>query len=402
MFKGEIYKVTCLVTGKTYVGQTAIGYINRFQEHLRDARNSVTTMPFHNAIRLFGEHNFFVELLATAQNAEDLNRLEAEFILSTKSLVRENGYNVLCYSDTHPHRLPDTILFQIFPLAAAGVPQTEICERLGIGSSVVYETLKGKSRPHLRELWESENLPLLEDFRKKISDELLWQCFELRAQGRTVESLEKKFNVPWLSLVFSGRFRPALLAKWKAQGGVDFKKLSAKQQATRNRAKAQVVLASDGNRFSTLPEASDYYGVSVQAIYKCIKYQNPLQTTGTPIYFSYEGKSKRRESRKTPVKLIAEDGTYKLYPSLRALAEDYGVLPCNAERAFKNKTKFLGKYDLHASEAPNVYVVKKDGYRKEFETFRAIAEEFKVHFNTPEKTFREGGKLLGEYVIEKL
>ncbi len=92
----HIYKITNLVNGKVYVGQTKDTYLKRFHGHKRDARtNRKTCSPvLKRAIQKYGESQFVCELLdSSAQTHEELDRLEIAYIAQLDCLVPK-GYNV--------------------------------------------------------------------------------------------------------------------------------------------------------------------------------------------------------------------------------------------------------------------------------------------------------------------
>jgi len=90
MIFGTVYKITNLITGKIYVGQTIRSLHIRFNAHCTDKRKDTAIAQ---AIRKYGKQNFKIEELATATNAEELNKLETHYIETLNSLS-PNGYNL--------------------------------------------------------------------------------------------------------------------------------------------------------------------------------------------------------------------------------------------------------------------------------------------------------------------
>lgn len=102
--KGEIYMVTCKVTGLGYVGQ-ASNYITsnkqkwgasgRWTRHCYDAfiegRGDYTN-EFHKAIREYGKDNFELKVLCEC-DAEDMDEQEA-FYIKKYNTLHPNGYNM--------------------------------------------------------------------------------------------------------------------------------------------------------------------------------------------------------------------------------------------------------------------------------------------------------------------
>ncbi len=104
----EIYKITCSVNGKSYVGQTVshviqhnkmypYGMNGRLKKHFSEANNSSTSISkqcsyLNNAIRKHGEHNFEVALLYVSE-IDDSDIYEQKFISECNTLY-PTGYNL--------------------------------------------------------------------------------------------------------------------------------------------------------------------------------------------------------------------------------------------------------------------------------------------------------------------
>lgn len=87
---GCIYKITNVLTGKIYIGQTAGTIEHRFKEHKRNAKNGV---PYYlyKAMRKYGEENFEIQELKHCDDSE-LNKKERYWISLLDSC--NNGYNM--------------------------------------------------------------------------------------------------------------------------------------------------------------------------------------------------------------------------------------------------------------------------------------------------------------------
>jgi group I intron endonuclease len=90
-----IYKITCFITQKSYVGMTKMGLNKRWQQHRETARKSKErwVSVIHRAIRLYGEEAFEVVEICKAHSLDDANKLEIEMIKSHGTL-QPNGYNI--------------------------------------------------------------------------------------------------------------------------------------------------------------------------------------------------------------------------------------------------------------------------------------------------------------------
>ena len=86
-----IYKITNLVNGKEYIGQTSLSIQERFKQHIHDANKGYYNhRPLYNAFNKYGIENFIVEELEEC-NTEEINQKEIEYI--NKFDTYSNGYN---------------------------------------------------------------------------------------------------------------------------------------------------------------------------------------------------------------------------------------------------------------------------------------------------------------------
>lgn len=116
---GFIYKITCIPTGKLYIGQARefkhkkgkpynYGIQGRWNDHVSSAKTSIS--EFAAAIRLHGRDAFLIEELEAA-DLEKLDALEAKWIAHYNSVV-PNGYNVARHSQ-NKHR-NESNLYEFF------------------------------------------------------------------------------------------------------------------------------------------------------------------------------------------------------------------------------------------------------------------------------------------------
>jgi len=98
--KQEVYKVTNNENGKIYIGITIQGVASRWSKHCSDARSN-SQFPIHNAIRLYGEDNFTVEVIEELEDEEfdQLKEHEKYWIKYYESFDREKGYNLTLGGD---------------------------------------------------------------------------------------------------------------------------------------------------------------------------------------------------------------------------------------------------------------------------------------------------------------
>jgi group I intron endonuclease len=89
---GYIYKITNIVTGKIYIGQTDKSIQNRFKKHISDALARRNNMYLHKSIRKYGEESFSIEIIEEVPISQ-LNEKET-FYINHYDAFGENGYNL--------------------------------------------------------------------------------------------------------------------------------------------------------------------------------------------------------------------------------------------------------------------------------------------------------------------
>jgi len=85
-----IYKATNLINNKFYIGKTILTLEKRIKKHLRKSRKS--DLPFHRALRKYGNDKFKWEIINICQGVKELNEMEKYFIKNTNA--QKIGYNI--------------------------------------------------------------------------------------------------------------------------------------------------------------------------------------------------------------------------------------------------------------------------------------------------------------------
>lgn len=86
-----VYKLTCAVSGKSYVGITARALDTRWLEHVARARQGIRNSRLCAALQKYGVESFTREIVATADTEEEARSLECAFIRKFDTFA--NGYN---------------------------------------------------------------------------------------------------------------------------------------------------------------------------------------------------------------------------------------------------------------------------------------------------------------------
>ena len=85
----KIYKITCLINDKCYIGQTSQTLEARMLKHRSNIKTGKTKLNI--AMREFGYEHFTIELIETCHTAVEANEREVFWIHYFHS--NENGYN---------------------------------------------------------------------------------------------------------------------------------------------------------------------------------------------------------------------------------------------------------------------------------------------------------------------
>ena len=80
MCNGIIYKATCLINGKVYIGRTINGFNRRKRQHERCSLKNKLNYYFYNALRKYGIDSFKWEIIDTVKTENELNLLEQLYI----------------------------------------------------------------------------------------------------------------------------------------------------------------------------------------------------------------------------------------------------------------------------------------------------------------------------------
>ena len=86
-----LYKITNLINGKKYIGQTIRNLSIRWKQHLRKEGNCYA---LHAAFKKYGNENFEIKILVKCNSIEELNHRE-EYYIKLLNTMSPNGYNLI-------------------------------------------------------------------------------------------------------------------------------------------------------------------------------------------------------------------------------------------------------------------------------------------------------------------
>jgi group I intron endonuclease len=89
----KIYIIKNKINNKVYIGQTKRTLKVRFNGHKTKSKDD-SKSAIHNAMRLYGVENFFIELVCECSTIEESNEKEIQYIKKFNS-ISPHGYNIL-------------------------------------------------------------------------------------------------------------------------------------------------------------------------------------------------------------------------------------------------------------------------------------------------------------------
>lgn len=137
---GIIYKITCLINGKVYIGQT----ITTLEERWRGHQYKEGCRHLHNAIIKYGKDNFKVEEIERVP-IDDLDKREIYWIAYYNSTDRTVGYNILKggkLGRLQMYKLTPEQIKELIKLDSENVPHTKIAKIFNIERKTVTTILR--------------------------------------------------------------------------------------------------------------------------------------------------------------------------------------------------------------------------------------------------------------------
>ena len=165
-----IYKITNLINGKIYIGQSQNIY-KRWNAHQKRPFNSNSTeynSPLYRAIRKEGLDNFKMEIITECAK-EELNELEIYYIKKYNACNRKYGYNIsIGGQNSIPKKLSDEEIARIIQRLKTTLDRTNVIALdFGVDASLISHINKGviyrqeneqyPIRPHLLKLCADPN-----------------------------------------------------------------------------------------------------------------------------------------------------------------------------------------------------------------------------------------------------
>jgi group I intron endonuclease len=174
-----IYKITNLINGKLYIGQTTTTIEKRFKQHIyKYSTNSKYKTIINQAIKKYGKENFQIEIIDVGADINELNLKEKKWIVELNTIM-PHGYNMTTGGDRY-------------------VMSEETKEKLrksSTGKKVSDETRKKQSKSHMGHVVKEETKEKIRRFYKgkKQSKDLVEK--RIAAMGKIYTMIDPNGNV---------------------------------------------------------------------------------------------------------------------------------------------------------------------------------------------------------------
>ncbi len=144
-----VYRHTCLVTGKSYIGFTKNGMMSEW--HRRHVRNASIGKSFHlsNAIRKHGSECWTHEELESCSSALTAKEAEIKWIATFNSNDSEDGYNMTPGGDGITEHTPE-LLEKLRAATIAGMSNPKVRSRLREAQAIIQSDPDVAERRRLR------------------------------------------------------------------------------------------------------------------------------------------------------------------------------------------------------------------------------------------------------------
>lgn len=138
--KGFIYIIKNTINNKVYIGQTRVGVLSRWKDHVR--HSGYGEQVINRAMEKYGKENFYVETLEEC-DIDRLDEREMYYIAKYDSTNKSKGYNVSIGGSTPRQHFPNIDVEKVINMYVEQlVPMHIISEKLKISRYYICTVLK--------------------------------------------------------------------------------------------------------------------------------------------------------------------------------------------------------------------------------------------------------------------
>ena len=164
-----VYKITCDVNNKFYIGITNYSLNHRWNGHKTDSKRDRCNNKFYNALTKYGFDNFKQEILFVAFDREYASQLEKYFIREYNTI--KNGYNSTLGGDNeflHSEETKEKLRQANLGKKLSKETRKKISEAVSGDKNGFYG--RKHSDETKRKIGDANSHPQTDEFKKKISE----------------------------------------------------------------------------------------------------------------------------------------------------------------------------------------------------------------------------------------
>lgn len=285
-----VYLIKNKINNKCYVGKTS-NENKRWRDHIRKSEGGqYKNQPIHCALKKYGWNNFEFSVIKRYKKECSAYKGEDFYIKKFKSLVSQNGYNIVCNNFGKKSRVSKNLSDKMAKKVMSHFINTNdsmigIAKYFKLSESLVEKLIKRKIYLHLNfsddvlyKVWLKLNRPWGSichhndnSTRNKISDEFVEEIMQKYIDGYSRQDLLKVYDGHTLGHIRKLKFNqnkrnlsPDILNKFK-----DNKQNSNKRKRTTVQDK--INLLNDYISGATFQELANRYNLCVATIYSMVQ-----------------------------------------------------------------------------------------------------------------------------------
>ena len=334
----SIYKITCTINNKVYIGQTSGTLKHRFYQHVNKESGCI---KLKRAIEKYGKENFTIEEIDIASDKETALQKEAHYIKQYKSNNIKYGYNILAngyssYSTKKVYCIETKETFETVLLAAKVM---NVCPSfMAAVCRGNKSTVRGLHFTYINKKGD----PIINTVKFIKPNKTKIRCIELNMIFESVAKAARYIGRTSMT-IFN-----CLNGKSPRAGGYHWEYVDTKwhrQVKYTKSSRSRKIICTDTNKiFNSATEAARSINVSLNSILSCC---NGISKTSGGYHWNYldgikkvlppKNRNGNYSSKKQPVKCVE---TNKIYESISQASREFGIAKNSIQMAlwYPNRT----------------------------------------------------------------